>query len=288
MERRNVEGEHEFAKAIAERFNLFELGGLLLDANWDYTAVVEAFELTKEEKGHHLSDLMEANGFSEGLYMAGRFAKRLEIPFFLIAHVQEEPHIYIYRVTPDEEAQKLQCQERRTLTEAEFAAWWKEWKGTVQTKPYRSDLQGRVKHSYFDKLLETHKLRWGGNIDGYMAVSQAGAFDIAAIIENRFTNKTELEKYDPNDFFHVKYDGGDFNTWRPLIRLKDKLKIPLFLMTYSNRAGEEQLVGITQVIGLSQKEGLLYMQNPEGKPIRPYNNIFATMDEIQTWLQGRL
>lgn len=279
MKRRNVEGTHEFAEAIAERFNIFELGGLLLDSDWNFTAAVEAFELEAEEAGRSLHDLIVSNGFLEALYMDALFAAKLQIPFYIIAHIQENAYIHIYKIHPDEKTQDLNCEARQRLTEDEFIHWWQEKKGTAQTKPYRSDFQRRAQNSYFDNLLEGYELKWGGNIDGFLVADREGAFEVTAIIENRFTNKAPLAQYDPNNYY--KFNGGDYNTWRPLIQLADSLGVPLLLMTYSNRIGEGRQVGITRIIDQSLEDGLLYVQDSRGKAIRPCKNIFTDVDDIQ-------
>ncbi len=282
MKRRCVEGKHAFAKAIAERFHIFELGGLLLDANWEFTAVVEAFELSREEKDQRLSLLLEAAGLTKDFYMEGVFARQLGVPFYIMTHAQGGSRIRVYDVHPDVATSALQCDREIKLTEEAFLAWWREKKGTTQTKEYREDFEARAAGSYFDDLLERNGLKWGGNIDGCLAVETGGAPAVAAIIENRFTNKKPLSEYDPNEYYHG-YNGSDANTWRPLLDLKSKLGVPLFLMTYSRRAGEETMVGITQVLEQSRAEGLIYIQNSDETPLRPCDHIFGVCDMDQLW-----
>ncbi len=281
-----MEGEHRFSQAVADRFNIFELGGLLLDANWDFTAAVEAFEVSREELGCHLSDLIESNGLTKELYMAGVFAKRLGVPFYLVAHVQGRPDIYVYDVYPDENQSRLCCNNTSNYTEEEFIAWWRRKKGTTQTKIYRRDFQERAERTFFDRLLEEHGLKWGGNIDGFLVVERDGVPHIAAIIENRYTNRKPLASYDPNACYSG-YNGSDRNTWLPLMKLKDKLGVPLFLMTYSRREGEENLVGITEILGQTET-GLVYIQDSNGTPVRPCDNIFGDMGRLQEWFQRML
>lgn len=281
MKRRNVEGDHTFAKYVAERYNMFDLGGLLLDDKWNFTAAVEAFELEHLEIGGSISELLASNGYARSVYMGAVFAKNLGVPFFIIAHIENAKNIRIYQVQPDCADNKLQCVKDITLSEMEFIQWWQEKKGTVQTKPYRDDFQRRAEASYFDNLLESHGLKWGGNIDGYIMTLSNDVYNIDAIIENRFTNKKALSEYDPNVYY--KSNGGDYHTWLPLIKLKERLGIPLFLMTYSNRDGEQDYVGITQILGQTEN-GLLYIKDKSGEVIRPCDNIVQDLPEIEKYI----
>lgn len=282
MKRRNVEGNHPFAQFVAEQYDIYELGGLLLDKNWNFTAAVEAFDLEPEENRNHLSHLLDSNGFTKALYMDSVFAEKLDIPFYIIAHVKTKSDIHVYEIRPNYRDSKLLCVNKETFSEDGFIKWWQEQKGTVQTKLYRKDFQDRAKKSYFDCLLESHGIKWGGNIDGYL-IDNGNSHNIIAIIENRFTNKTPLSKYDPNTFYSG-FNGGDYNTWLPLINLKNRLGVPLFLMTYSHRTGEKKQVGITRILGQSKAHGLLYIHNQNGKVIRPCDNIFQDFTKIKEWI----
>ena len=283
MKRRNVEGDHPFAKFVAAQCNIYELGGLLVDKNWNFTAAVEAFEVDLEESKNRLSDLINSNSYAKVLYIDGIFAQKLGIPFYIIVHVKTRKSVYLYEVCSDYNTNKLICVKTISLSEDEFIQWWQQMKGTVQTKIYRRDFKDRAKNSYFDNLLESHRLKWGGNIDGYLIADNDHTYEITAIIENRFTNKTPLSEYDPN-FFYSDYNGGDYHTWLPLIKLKDQLKVPLFLMTYSNRNGEQNQVGMTRILGQSKDSGLIYMQDQHGHTIRPCDNLFHDLSDIKEWV----
>lgn len=286
MKKRDVERHHEFEEKIAKQCGIFELGGLLLNDNWNPTVAVEAFELTSEEKECSISALLESNGFTKTIYMDSVFAQKLGIPLFIIAHVQGRPRIHLYEVQTGDRDNELLCVDHNVLTEQEFIQWWQAKKGTVQTKPYRDDFQNRAQTSYFDFLLESHGLKWGGNIDGYILKDCGGVYSIGAIIENRFTTKTALSNYDPNKFY-VGYNGGDRNTWLPLMKLKDRLNIPLFLMTYSNRSEEQNQVGITKILGQSE-DGLVYMKNQSDETVRPCDNILRDLSEIENWISQNM
>ena len=281
MKRRSVEGAHLFAQEVAEKCCISDLGGLLLDDRGNFTTAIEALELEPSETGQNLSSLLDANGLTPLFYRNAQFAENLGLPFCILAHIRGTSNIHVYQVIPEKHG-VLTCSSHEILTEAGFLQWWQERKKTKQVKPYRQELTQRAETSYFDNLLERHDLKWGGNIDGYLMGYHSGAFRIRGIIENRFTKKVALSQYDPNAFF--RYGGGDYNTWQPLITLKDSLQVPLFVMTYSKRDGEENQVGITQILGQTRESGLQYVQDEEGNPIRPCDRIFQNPEDIQSWI----
>ena len=139
-----------------------------------------------------------------------------------------------------------------------------------------------MEQSYFDALLESHDEKWGGNIDGYLVSGSGADLDIWGVVENRYTNKVPIRKYDPQDFFQS--GGGDYYTWLPLILLCRQLRLPLFLATYSNRANEERLMGLTRVEGLGAN-GLTYVRNEAGREIRPCDHILSDTGEVRHWFE---
>ena len=68
------------------------------------------------------------------------------------------------------------------------------------------------------------------------------------------------------------------------MNLKDSLDVPLFLMTYSYRDGEQNQVGITRVLGLSKYNGFLYIQIQNLESFRTCDYIFQDLHEIKEWI----
>ena len=166
MRRRDVEGSHRFSREVAEACGIYELGGLLLNSQGEFTAAAEAFELERGEvpKGGSFSGLLRREGYERDIRAGCVAARELGVPFFLFAKVRGEPGIHQYEVTAQEgEGEpRLKSVSYRHLGEEEFLQWWREHKQTEQKKTYRRDFQERASDSYFDHLLEGHGLKWGG------------------------------------------------------------------------------------------------------------------------------
>ena len=275
MRRRDVEGSHRFSREVAEACGIYELGGLLLNSQGEFTAAAEAFELEREEipEGASFSELLRREGYERGIRAGCVAARELGVPFFLFAKIRGETGIHQYEVTAEEGESRLKSVSYRHLGEEEFLQWWREHKQTEQKKTYRRDFQERASDSYFDHLLESHGLKWGGNIDGLLIPAQ-GAARVAAVVENRYTNQVPLRRYEPGKHFD-----RDIFTWRPLILLRKKLNVPLVLMTYSRRPGEGRAVGMAQVLNEPEETGALRYR---GLP--PRQNVTRSPEEVMRWL----
>lgn len=284
MRRRDVEGAHPFSQEIAQACGIYELGGLLMDDQGGFTAVVEAFELSKNEAagGAHLSDLLRQGGYYSGLCIGCLLARQLGVETHLFVKIEGEPEICQYQIAAEESGDSLALKEvtHARLTEDDFVEWWAQHKQTKQTKGYRTDFQRRAENSYFDSVLESHGLRWGGNVDGLL-VSPENGNQVTAVIENRYTRKCPIRNYDPAKHFH-----DDINTWRPLILLREQLDVPLLLMTYSRRTGEGRKAGLAQVInGPGDTDKLLYANSPAlRRPVPPNQRIITSVDAAKQWL----
>lgn len=284
MKRRDVEGAHLFSQEVADACGSCELGGLLMDDQGGFTAAVEAFELSRDEKAERrcLTDLLRRDGFYHGLCMGCRLARQLGVDTHLFVKVEGEDEIRQYQIVEKEAAGGSVLEEvsHSRLTEEAFVEWWAEHKKTKQTKGYRTDFQRRAEDSYFDSLLEFRGLRWGGNIDGFLTNAEGR---VTAIIENRYTKVCPIRRYDP-----AKHFGDDINTWRPLILLREQLEVPLLLMTYSRRSGEERIAGLAQVInGPEDTERLLYALDPvTRRPAPPFQRIVTSVNEAKRWLDS--
>lgn len=273
--RRNTEGSHSFSENIDSSLGIFDMQGLLLNKDGHFTAAIEAFELPK---GQHYTNLRaDAFGNEEELYVRACFAEQVGVPFYVLLHAEDEKRIKVFEVYADVSTHKCGCRKQSFLTEHEFIEWWHKRKQTKQSKPYREQFLGRVSKSYFDTLLETNDLKWGGNVDGYFVTDSTSNYRVTGIIEKRFSTKTTITKYDPADYFH--YGGGDYNTWKPLFTLKNILNVPLYLFTYSRAVGEDNLVGATILTKLT-KDGITYIKDKSGKEIKPTSQICCNEREL--------
>lgn len=280
--RRNTECFHRFSDEVAQFCGIHDLQGLLLNENWRPTAAIEAYELSEPLGNRPLTGLVIP---ADELYIKCVFAERVGIPLYLLTCVQRQRDIMIYEFQADHNRKAPICVSAERESEAGFIAWWRERKQTVQTKAYRRDLSSRIANSYFDRILEAHGEKWGGNIDGYLVDRTSGDVDIRGIVENRFTNKVPLNHYDPQRYF--QYGGGDYYTWLPLFQLHEQMGIPLFLATYSNRPGETHSAGLTVVKSLSQS-GITYISDLTGCQISPCRNIMSDVGVIGGWFRNHI
>lgn len=280
VKRRNTERAHSFADEVAQCCGLHDLQGLLLNEHWEPTAAIEAYELSEALGNRRLTDLVIP---ADELYIKCVFAERVGVPLYLLTCIQGQRGVVIYEFQADHNLKVPRCVSAKGKSETDFVAWWRERKQTVQTKPYRRDLSGRIADSYFDSVLEAQDEKWGGNIDGYLVDWSSGDVDIRGIVENRFTRKTPLNSYDPQRYFSC--GGGDYYTWLPLFNLHEQMGVPLFLATYSTQSGETHSAGLTIVESLNQN-GIIYMCNRAGQQIYPYWNIMSDAGAIGRWFQS--
>lgn len=273
MRIRNTEGEHPFSSRLDAECNIGSMQGLLMDDHGHFTAAVEAFEL---EQGEQIERIVGPVFSSDALFIKSCFAEEVGVPFFLLQHRDGTNGIVIHQIVPDRTNRVPKCLKRQSVHVERFAAWWRERKRTIQTKPYRADFQSRVRQSYFDWLLESHGEKWGGNIDGYFFSPYDGT--ILGAIEKRFTNKAPLARYDPAKYF--RYNGGDYYTWYSLFLLRDLLNVPLFLFTFSNIEGEQEQVGIT-IVDTLDHDGISYIRDEKGKEIPPNALLCTGVDEAK-------
>lgn len=284
--RRNTEGSHLFSDSIDTNLNIFDMQGLLMNRARQFTAAVEAFELPTNTPFTTLRQ--EAFGDEESLYVRARFAAQVGVPFFVLLHKEGDNRIIVYEITANSITRQCECHRQFSLSEPQFIEWWHERKQTIQTKPYRRQFEERVEKSYFDSLLESNDLKWGGNIDGYFVSSPDTDYMVEGIVEKRYTTITRfpIHQYDPARFFKSKKDPklNDYYTWNPLFILKRQLSVPLFLFTYSRLTGEENKVGVTILTDLTH-DGITYILDENNHQITPNSLICKNEAELRQRLQ---
>lgn len=269
MKIRTTEKQHIFAQRLYETIPIHNLQGLTLDADYNFTAGIEAVEFEVNE----MVDVTDI--FTKDEWLA-KFClcSQLSVPLYVLTHRSESSHIRVYHVSSPK-GNNVQVILHKTLETEDFGDWWRELKGTEQSKPLYN-ASSRV--SYFDRLLEEQDLSWGGNIDGFILSSDVRT---QAIIETRFTSKIPLEDYDPADFYLPHYSrAGDYKTWEPVVLLASKLGVPLLLFTFERESDEER-IGFSVVDSMSKQE-LKY----QGAP--PNKNICAGIGNISRQIMKNL
>jgi hypothetical protein len=246
MNIRDTEGAPaSFRTSLFDKTGVHGLQGLLMDNNWEATAGVEAIDYNIDERINMINNLGERA-------LATKFAltNSLEVPLYIITSRNQEKlsdlTFNLYKVLYDGAVAVTQG---KTLSPEGFVKFWAELKGTTSTKGL-PDADVRIEDSNVDNVIREANLEWGGNVDGILMNDDR---EVRAIIECRKTTKSNLENYDPNDYFH--YRGGDYNTWRPLYNISTELEVPLVLLTF--KRGENRC-GCTYIDDMSRSHGLTY------------------------------
>jgi len=262
---RSTEKPHSFTKELYRDIPIYDIQGLTLDSNNNFTAGIEAVEYEPSEQ-LDLKDL-----FTIEEWMAKwSLCNHLSLPLYTLTYKKGTNFIDVFKVFFDE--YKIQFYNSNRFTFDQFVKWWASIKGTVQCKPL---YEAGSRISFFDDLLAKWNLAWGGNIDGFMLDSKMRP---QAILEARYTCKASLERYDPADYF--KYRNGDYKTWEPLILLAMKLGTPLFLLTFERKSTLDRL-GFSIIDSIS-KDKLFYRNGP------PFNNIIQGVENIKQQLTRKL
>ena len=227
MHKRDTEREHELADQVFRNANIFDLQGLLLTKEYNFSAALEAVYLDEDEDMENIKKFFSQNE----LYAKHKLAQKLNIPFYIVAHQKPNDFFNIFTMVLLGNEIVIGNEERKSFEE--FILWWSTLKGTPQTKGFRVDAQLRTQESIIDTLLEKNRLAWGGNVDGII-ISQDYEQEIIGIVEKRISD-VNLENYDPADFFYHPTDPlrNDHFTWKPLIKLAIELQCPLYLLTFN-------------------------------------------------------
>lgn len=274
MERRDMEGSHIFSNKIKTQCGIYDLQGLLLNKKGNFTAAIEAFEYNSHDQ---LKSIVPNLMTRESVFAKSLFASSVGVDLFVFVHLSNTNSINIYQVKPDLAEQKAKCVSTKTISEEQFISWWAEHKQTNQMKPYRDEVTSRMRRSYFDGLLESHGLKWGGNIDGF-TIDLSGSPRVSSIIENRFSKFLPVQSYDPAKYFQS--GGGDYHSWSPLFKIKEKLNVPLILCTYSKLSDHIMEIGATKIETLNN-DGIKYDETIGA----PTSNVFLNAAEFQRWFE---
>ena len=280
MKKRDMENCTAFSKEVQRACNMYDMQGLCKDADDRYTIAVEAFDMENNNLEDYKRELSD-----EELYIKASFALKVGAVFTLLLHTKKNgsDKIVVRMFAPEHVYNRnctgpvVRCIYDKMMTESEFVTWWKSKKAGRQTKPYRAGMAAKIRASYFDNLMESNGSSWCGNIDGFLVRKDAsGQIKIVGIVENRYSNKLNIDAYNPNAYF--KYNGGDYRTWSELKSLADHMGVPLFLCTYSRMPGMERKVGMTQVTSVTSS-GLSYKFN-----LVPGANVKSSPEDANKWL----
>lgn len=273
MKKRDMENPTAFSLQIKEECHMFDLQGLCKDRREQYTMAIEAVDCETDPP------MAYRNLFTqEELYAKACFARQLGVPFIILEHKDRGGFDYYVRYFNADEAGRRAVEDnarRRVMTETFFLNWWKARKHGKQQKFYRGEMQQRLLESFFDQLFEHNNSSWCGNIDGFlMGRDNAGHDRVSAVIECRFSNAETIVTYDPGQYY-----ADDTVTWNGLKAMADAMGVPLYLMTYSKRDGEQDRTGITKIESVDA-QGLHYKD-----ALKPCSNLKRTGAEVLEWIR---
>lgn len=264
--RRYSLGSHVLVENIIDGFNeinnnkrMYSTSGLLIDGDYNFSAVVEYYELERCEK----LDIQEIIEEIEGSII---LALKLDIPMFIITYTKEQDVMEIYDYFNRNQYSKSII--KPEYDDCEFVKWWKKYKGTYQSKPFYKPeyIQWKI-----NNVLNEGKTRWGGDIDGI--VINDDNKDIQSIVEFRKATNGLVKNYDPAIYFNgTQNRAGDYYTWKPLTTLKDTINAPLYLVTLSEE--DQGKYGFTEIDSIS-KCSLNYKNR-----LIPGSNICESIQEL--------
>lgn len=266
MKRRDTEESHGLGDTFFKRANVFDIQGLLINSDNKFSASIEAFELTKEE-----IFTLELAFTPLELHAKMLISEKLKVPFYIITYIEDTSFFSVHTIVRNNSDVLIESIDRYSFDK--FIQWWKNLKGTLQTKSL-SEAGKRIAKSKIDQVLATESLSWGGNIDGFI-LSKDGE-KILGVLEKRLSTKASINTYDPANYFRAThYRGGDYNTWLPLVNLSKELKCPLFLLTLHKE--NHDMFGIA-VIDKINNEELIYKSGP------PCSNLFSNIIMAKNWM----
>lgn len=265
MVRRYDLGGHILIKNFVDEFNekfsdfqLYTISGIVMDANLQFTAVVEYFE-------YNATDVFLIDNHKKELSASILLSKKLNIPLFIITFSEGDNYFKILDYFKNSNFKKSIIYPSKE--ECEFLTWWKKYKGTAQSKPFYRDDYTKWK---INRVFNTGTTKWGGDLDGIIIINDS---ELGPIIEFRKATQQAIENYDPRDFFNgIGNRKGDYMTWWPLISLKNQIQKKLFLVTLSELSNNK--FGITEISGITNND-LLYKNK-----ISPKHNIKSDINEI--------
>ena len=275
MKKRNIERSTPFSREIKEACGLWDLQGLCMNRSSECTIVVEAFDM-EDDPVESYSEMID----EDEIYVKACLAEKIGAICSLLLHKNEngKSNVYVKQFMPDHASGKPVIESDLKMTEQEFVEWWKERKHGKQKNAYRTDMQIGTGERYFDSLLESNDTSWSSNADGFLTEKdETGDVAVRALIENRIADKCKVKSYDPNRYF-----GRDYKTWVGSIKLADALGVPLFLCTYSRRAGQDRYMGVGRIVSVDET-GLIFSNGR-----RPDKNIMDNAADVKKWIEDEI
>lgn len=306
LKRRSSENNNPFENTLMEKLNLYEMQGLLVNAEWNPTIGMEAIQsddidsiLAKIKdsnyKQHFLEKIFEKVHLNKKR-LIGRYilTQNLDIPLFIILYGQSKNNQYIFAnfkiCLSDNNDNRLNlsiCHEK-TRNEEDFINWWKEHKGTIQTKDTANGAKPRIQRTLIDKILEKHGLEWGGNIDAFHPINSnkhnITTYKVQYIVDFISVSKDMEENADPHKWYNDgnPKHGPRYEGLKAQSIIANKLNVPhIMLYIDKNPNPNVKRLGITSIKQISQKKIELTHDPNTDQQIIPGKNIVYGLDNIE-------
>ncbi len=245
-----------------EGYYLATIGGITIKNSdeYEFTSVIEHYSFDKETTRENLEQI------NKEIFFSIKIAEKLRLPFYLILITKRhEFRIYSTFLDINNSCNNYVYE----FNENDFIEFFKKIKGTLQKKPaYKSDF------FQITEILKNHNLVWGGDVDGVIFDREN---NIKGIIEIRKSTCKEILNYNPAEYFLGTHSrAGDYNTWKPLFMLKDKLRTSLNLITLSEV--DKTKFGFSQVIDMNNS--FLSLKNNPSKLVNEVSDNFLRIKEL--------
>jgi hypothetical protein len=269
MKRRETEDHLAvFKQRLADDLKVFEAQGVTMNENFEYTSVLEAFEVEESDAKFwseidsktitQVLEYLDAQGIFtwQNAVMNYRLASGLGTESFIILYTPEEFRVWKYRaggVTAG--ALNAEGEKVGYFNEDQFAKWWASKKNTKQNKLLENGGKIRQKKTKIDGILKKHNLMWGGNVDGYILDERGEVLLIIDFISNSSikTQKSFVDQANPNKWFdNNPTHGPKFEGWAATMGIAEKLEVP-HLIAYLPAEGEAEWAVILQTIQLEKR-----------------------------------
>lgn len=266
-------GSHALIDSFKKNYNqnnqfgyvFYDISGILMDGNFNFTAVVEYFELDVNES-------FSIPAIKNDIFASVIVAHRLKLPLFIIVYKEKTDYFEIFDFFNNISFTKSII--HPTPNNCEFLQWWKQYKGTQQYKPFYNNnyLSWKI-----NQVFNTGVTKWGGDVDGIIMDNQR----IISLVEFRKSTYETVDKYNPLSYYKgTQNRAGDYMTWLPLILLKKALNSNLYLVTLSEV--DTSHYGIAEILDNDQSN--LYLKFD----VTPFETCTDNIDFIFNILSNRI
>lgn len=299
--RRTSENNNSFENKLMEKLNLYEMQGLLVDAEWNPTVGIEAIqsndidsipEKIKNKDFKFSTDILTPVHLNTKRLL-GRYVltQNLQVPLIIILYGKKRNDHYVfvnYEVHLDKKRDKLKICYEKERNEVDFINWWREHKGTIQTKDTANGAKPRIRQTSIDEILEEHGLEWGGNIDAFHPIAynkdDPTTYNVEYIVDFISVSRDMKKNANPHKWYNdgIPKHGPRYEGLKVQSTIANILNIPhIMLYIDKNPDHNEERLGITSIKKISPNEIELTHDPKTDQEIIPGNNIICGLPDIK-------